>query len=465
MMPLAGYARRGLARLARHLPAWERDEFQCEKWGRLHAGNAYFAGADGGSADPCQMLKSRMAGRAISEINERHMAGTETLRDKTVLEIGFGGGWYLAQALAEGAQMVYGFEAADNVIRSTSDAFDRLGLGPYKFYMVDQRYLGALPPASIDVAFSITVFQHINPQATLNYLHTVSGALADGGYCLFQFVLNEKNPVKNSNTPGKEGAVAYTKAELDRMVLKAGLRTVVYAETWRDTGSGNYWAWYKLARNTGRLGCPSPTARNGDNIPHIKGLVPPGAKSILDVGCGMLHDGNPPTEDILHALCIGKDYVVTGIDLSPECVRWRKNNGPHGEYMVMDARDVHTLRKRFDIVILHHVIEHLPKDDGRILLDTLEGMYGDLLVVATPTGFVDTEYNVRLHGNKLERHVSGWEIAEFRDRGYYIRQIKNQFLAFKTAAAMPAGAAPTGRETGAHAAVPHREVDGNQGGA
>ena len=452
-------------RLGRSMLVGERDEFQHEKWERLHVGNAYFARDGDGPADPCQMLRRRMVGRAISEINERHMAGTETLRGKAVLEIGFGGGWYLAQALREGARRVYGFEVADNIIRSASDAFDRLGLGPYEFHKVDGRYLGALPPASIDVAFSITVFQHINPRATRNYLHTVSGALADGGYCLFQFVLNERNPLKNSNAPGLEGAVAYTKAEADWMVSEAGLHTVVYAETHRDARTGNYWAWYKLAKNTGcQKAISPPPARNSDNIPHIKALIPPGATSILDVGCGMLQDGNPPTEDILHGLCDGKSYEVTGIDLFPECVSWRVKNGPPGRYIAMDVRNVHTLRERFDVVVCHHVIEHLAKDDGSRLLDVLEGMYDGLLVVATPTGFVDTEYNVQLHGNELERHQSGWEIAEFRDRGYYIRQIKNQFIAFKTTQTLPAGAAPAGYGTeGAHTASPRREDEGQSG--
>ena len=437
------------------MPVGMRDEFQHEKWERLHVGNAYFARDGDGQADPCQMLRRRMVGRAISEINERHMAGTETLRGKAVLEIGFGGGWYLAQALREGARQVYGFEAADNIIHSASDAFDRLGLGPYEFHKVDRRYLGALPPASIDVAFSITVFQHINPRATRNYLRTVSGALADGGYCLFQFVLNESNPVKNSNAPGLEGAVAYTKAEADWMVSEAGLHTVVYAETHRDARTGNYWAWYKLAKNTGGRGggaVPPPPARNSDNVPHITGMIPPGATSILDVGCGMLLDGNPPTEDLLHEICRCKRYAVTGIDLHPECVRWREENGPPGEYMVMDARNVHALHKKFDVVVCHHVIEHLPKGDGTKLLDALERMYNHTLVVATPNGFVDTEYNVRLHDNELERHMCGWEMEEFRARGYYIRQIKNQFIAFMTKSPMPAGAAartdPAGQDGG-----------------
>lgn len=174
----------------------------------------------------------------------------------------------------------------------------------------------------------------------------------------------------------------------------------------------------------------SAFAKNSDNIPHIRSLIPPDAHSILDVGCGMLYDGNPLSEDILHEVCRGRGgrYEVTGIDAFPKCARWRDKNGPPGDYLVMDARDVRTLGRRFDVVICHHVIEHLPTDAGRRLLADLEGMFDRLLVVATPTGFVDTEYNVKLHRNELERHLCGWEPGKFRRRGYDVLEIKNQFV-------------------------------------
>ena len=177
---------------------------------------------------------------------------------------------------------------------------------------------------------------------------------------------------------------------------------------------------------------PTRTAKNSDNIPHIRDLIPPDAHSILDVGCGMLSDGNPLSEDILHEVCRGNRYEVTGIDKFPRCVQWREMNGPPGDYRVMDARDVRTLCRHFDVIICHHVIEHLTKEDGVSLLAALECMYDRLLLVATPIGFVDTEYNVILHHNEWERHLCGWEPDEFRGMGYHVLEIKNQFIASKT---------------------------------
>ena len=442
-------ARRAAARLRPARAPGERDEFQSKKWGTMHSQNAYFIRVDGGSEDICDMLQRRMAGggRVISEIDRTHMASESTLRGKDVLEIGCGGGWYLAQALKEGARAVVGFEAADNIVSTASAAFDRLGLGPYKFCRVDERYLDALPRDSIDVAFSKTVFQHINPRATAAYLRTVPRTLRNEGYCLFQFLMNEEQPVKNSNVPDDEGVVSYTKAEVDAMVAGAGLRTLVYAETWRDdAGTGNYWAWYKLAKAAPvGQGRPDAEAGGGSDIGHIRGLIPPGARSVLVVGCG---DGSRREDaDMLSEVCGGGRYQVTGIDASAERISERKKNGPPGEYRAMDARDVHTLGKKFDVVVCRHVLERLPEDDGWRLLGRLEGMYGRLLVASMRIG--PSEHGGGADdatGEKGGRRPPAGLISGLRAGRYYIRQTTDHLVAFKTTERVPGGAHSTERE-------------------
>lgn len=441
---LAGAVRRAAARVGRsRAAAGEPDEFQEEKWGNLHKSNAYFIRVDDGSDDICDMIRRRTAGEAciISEIGRAHMAEAGALRGKTVLEIGFGGGWYLAQALKEGASGVYGFEAADNIVRSASAAFDRLGLGPYQFYRVGGGYLDVLPRGSVDVAFSKTVFQHIHPRATAAYLRTVQGALRDGGYCLFQFLMNEKNPVRDSNIPDDEGQVSYTKAEVDSMVSGAGLQTLVYAETWMDdAGTGNYWAWYKLAKAPPAGRGPLPEGKSGaaaGDVVHMRGLIPPGTKSVLAVGCGVGSGGKDA--DALHEVCRGSRYEVTGIDASAERIRERKSNGPPGEYRAMDARDVHALGKKFDAIVCRHVLESLTEDDGRQMLGALEGMYSRLLVVSSHlAGSGGTT-----GGGGGDGRPRAWGIRDLRARQYYVRQTVDHLIAFKTSEHVPGGAPST----------------------
>lgn len=395
------------------------DEFQREKWARLHGGNAYFARSDAGPPDVYKMLRRRMRreGNAIAEVNRMHMAGAEDLRGRSVLEIGFGGGWYLAQALRGGASKVYGLEAADNLIGSVSAAFDRLGLGPYEFRRVDEGYLDALPRGGIDVMYSTTVFQHIHPDATASYLRTAPGALADGGFCLFQFLLNEDRPVRSPDVPGDEGHVSFTRAEVDGMVAAAGLETVAYAETYRDAETGDYWAWYKIAKPAaGGGGAAAAVA------PHIRGLIPPRSRSVLFVGCG---GGDGEAEDLLRGVCEGGGrgrggrYRITGIDASAERVKRREEAGPPGRYIAMDAAGAGALGERFDVVVCSN-IEGLAAEGGGFsrLLDDLEGVRCRLLVVV-----VDADADAARRGGT----------AELRGRGYYMRRVGGRLVAFRTA--------------------------------
>ena len=464
MASLAGAIRQAAARVGLGRVAGDLDEFQAEKWGSLHRGNAYFIRVDDGSGDICDMIRQRTAGGAsvISEVSRAHMADAGALRGKVVLEIGFGGGWYLAQALKEGARSVCGFEAADNIVRSASAAFDRLGLGPYRFYRVGDKYLDVLPSDSVDVAFSKTVFQHINPKATAAYLRTVPGVLRDDGYCLFQFLMNERNPARDSNISDDEGQVSYTKAEVDAMVSSAGLQTLVYAETWMDdAGTGNYWAWYKLAKAAPADPVRPPEGRIGGGADvgrHIRGLIPHGTQSMLVIGCGAGSDGG--NADMLREVCRGGRYAVTGIDASAERIRRRKNNGPPGEYRAMDARDVQELGKKFDAVVCRHVLERLPEDDGRRLLDRLEGMYGRLLAVLLRPGPPDRA--VQRGGGKGRPHA--WGISEMHARRYYIRQTRDALVAFKTSERVPGGAPSTERELEQLRTRSHAGQQGPSGG-
>lgn len=405
------------------------DEFQREKWARLHDGNAYFARSDAGPPDAYRMLRWRLRreGNAIAEINRTHMAGTEDLRSRAVLEIGFGGGWYLAQALRGGARKVYGLEAASNLIGSVSAAFDRLGLGPYDFRIVDERYLDALPRGGIDVMFSITVFQHISPDATASYLRTAPGALADGGFCLFQFLLNEDNPVRNPDVSGDEGHVSFTRAEVDDMVAASGLETVAYAETFRDAETGDYWAWYKIAKQ----GAGAPAAGGAAVAPHIRGLIPPRSRSVLFVGCGVGVDGE--SEDLLREVFGGGGrragarrggrYRITGTDASAGRVRRREEVGPPGRYIAMDAGEGELGRwGQFDVVVCDETAGRAAGDGGLPrLLDDLKGARSRLLVIVVDddAGTDDTR--------------AGRAAAEFRRRGYYMRRVGGRLVAFKTA--------------------------------
>ena len=171
--------------------------------------------------------------------------------------------------------------------------------------------------------------------------------------------------------------------------------------------------------------------RNSDIIPFIKNNLIKNIVTVLDVGCGRLWDNNPKNEDILFSLFDSPRYKITGIDIFEDCILWRKKNGPIGDYLVMDARNLKDLQGQFDVVIAHHVLEHFFKEESISLLNLIEKKTLKQIVIGTPIGFTNTEYAVKLHNNENERHLCAWYPEEFEKRGYNVFKIKNVLLAVK----------------------------------
>lgn len=153
--------------------------------------------------------------------------------------------------------------------------------------------------------------------------------------------------------------------------------------------------------------------------------------TVLDVGCGKLWDNNPKSEDILFSCFDNQKYKITGIDIFSECIDWRKKNGPPGVYLTMDAKKLRDFAGKFDLVIAHHILEHMNKEESQNLLEEIERKALKQIIIGAPIGFTNTEYAVTLHRNPYERHFCGWFSEEFERRGYRVYKIKNVFLAFK----------------------------------
>jgi SAM-dependent methyltransferase len=160
--------------------------------------------------------------------------------------------------------------------------------------------------------------------------------------------------------------------------------------------------------------------RNSDFIPYIRSCLRPEVVTVLDVGCGKLWDGNSEIEDYLLTVFSSPAFSITGTDIFAKCIEWRKENGPPGEYVQMDAMDIAGLGRQFDLVICHHVIEHFDKETSRRLVRLLESLAAKQVIIGAPVGFTDTEYAVKLHENEFERHKCGWTPEEFVKSGYSV---------------------------------------------
>lgn len=165
------------------------------------------------------------------------------VQDKIVLEIGCGGGWYLAQMLYQGAKKVIGIEIDKTIIDKANEAFKNLGLKNYDFHEIDESFFNFIPSKSVDVVYEMTVFQHIFKEITLKYLQDTSRILKDDGIMLAQFLMNDSDPVKNPS-PKKEGIMYYSHKEVLELARESGLQVDKFANyEWTD-GKGSYWRIY-----------------------------------------------------------------------------------------------------------------------------------------------------------------------------------------------------------------------------
>jgi ubiquinone/menaquinone biosynthesis C-methylase UbiE len=132
-------------------------------------------------------------------------------------------------------------------------------------------------------------------------------------------------------------------------------------------------------------------------------------KTFLDIGCGK-SDAVRQFPSIRYSV---------GVDIFPKIIEESRRRKIHDDYFVMNVMKIEGVFKKssFDCVYCSHVIEHLKKQDGSRLIDTMERIARNLVIIRTPNGF----FRQAAHdGNIYEKHKSGWVSSEFRKRGYNV---------------------------------------------
>jgi hypothetical protein len=146
-------------------------------------------------------------------------------------------------------------------------------------------------------------------------------------------------------------------------------------------------------------------------LPGILEAIPVNCESLVDLGCG---------RGIIGALCriYRAPRRLVGVDGFEPYLAFCKQMGFYDETFRSDLRETPLpfRAQEFHVATCIEVIEHLPKDAGKTLLDELERI-ASCVIVATPgIWFEQDNYD----GNILQRHLSLWRTSEFRDRGYQV---------------------------------------------
>lgn len=137
-------------------------------------------------------------------------------------------------------------------------------------------------------------------------------------------------------------------------------------------------------------------------------------KTVLDMGCG---DGT-----LIEGIK-GSQWDITGIDIYEKDLKNAKKKGLYHKLIKGDlvkvCRKLVKERKKYDLVFCSQVIEHITKKEGVELLDLTEKLAKKRIYFGTPRGFM-VQPEVFLKGSPYQYHKSGWNLEDFRSRGYKV---------------------------------------------
>lgn len=155
-------------------------------------------------------------------------------------------------------------------------------------------------------------------------------------------------------------------------------------------------------------------------ISILKQQIYPNVKTVLDLGCGSFHNRTMDLfyeHDILLNVFNGKQ--ITGIDIFEKDILWRKEHGPIGNYICINILD-YDIKEYYDVIICHHVLEHLTQKEHDIILERIEKANCRYIILGGPVGYSDNSVFVEIKNNEYEEHKIGLDPEFYENSGYNI---------------------------------------------
>jgi len=132
-------------------------------------------------------------------------------------------------------------------------------------------------------------------------------------------------------------------------------------------------------------------------------------KIVLDIGCGQ--------GETMRSINKRKKMFAVGVDIYAPYLRMAKKEAIHDEYVLCDACFLPFRNKSFDATLCLEVIEHLKKEDGLRLFESVEAIARRVTIFSTPAVYFETPM---FHGNPFQLHRSVYTVDEFKSRGYAV---------------------------------------------
>jgi len=210
-------------------------------WSRLHA--ADYHPDTKGIVARIEAAKANPSEYSLIQFWSKHLKKDLVVSGKDVLEIGHGGGWYLAEMIDAGSRKVCGLEISAELNSRASQALAQAGYSNYQLVVGSGSDLSVLRGLTFDFIYANTVVQHLSTNTLKKYLRDMSGLLNDEGFCVLQ-VLQTRSPSSRKRFSRSDlFSVAYIPSEFNSILLKYGFLLKDYAEI--EYGSeDDFWGLY-----------------------------------------------------------------------------------------------------------------------------------------------------------------------------------------------------------------------------
>ena len=149
-------------------------------------------------------------------------------------------------------------------------------------------------------------------------------------------------------------------------------------------------------------------------IPKLRDLICDG-DSILDVGCGGMKQS---TFD--EVVLKGSYKDIVGVDAHEQSILDRQTDRQTDRRTSFICGEIQNLifDRRFDVVLLSHVIEHLTFKDADRVIDYLWSICDKQMIVDTPNEFEDGTPYVKESGNTYQHHHCLIDAAFMKRKGF-----------------------------------------------
>lgn len=214
-------------------------------WSKLHASN-YHPDVEGIKLR-IETAKADSSKYSLLQFWGENLGIEINVLSKSVLEIGHGGGWYLAEMMDAGALKVEGLEISQELNNRASQALISSGYSNFRLGFGNGKNLEVLRNSKYDLIYANTVIQHLSTFTLKRYMKDISAIMADGGKCMLQ-VLQTSSKFSQKRLSGSDlFSVAYTASEFQSLVTKTGMAIDSYVEITYGN-DGHYWGLYVLSK-------------------------------------------------------------------------------------------------------------------------------------------------------------------------------------------------------------------------